>query len=483
MHLRRLSIWILLGALGFLLAGCATNPVTGRPMFVLVSEAQEIEMGKSYAPQIAASMGLYEDEALQRYVESIGLPMARRSERPELPWQFRVVDDPAINAFAVPGGFIYVTRGILAHMGSEAELASVLGHEVGHVTARHSVSQISKQQLASIGLVVGAIALGDAAGALLPIASQGMQLLFLSHGRDDERQSDDLGLRYMTEAGYDPHQMVEMFRTLGRTRPAEGARVPEWLSTHPNPENREQRIESAILELESLPPNPIVRRDTFLGAIDGVVYGPDPRSGFFAGQRFHHPEMRFRLDFPEGWQTANQTQAVLALSGEQDAMVQLTLAQGETAEAAAQTFFAQQGLTSGNVRATKIHGLSATMGEFAVSNAQNQLRGLAAFVELGDQVFSLLGYSAAGVFEERRGALQASLESFRRETSRAVLNAKPWRLDIVKPKRAMTLAEFARAYPGPIPADELARINELDTGERFPAGRSAKRVVGKPLPK
>lgn len=466
-----------------LLGGCAMNPVTGRPMFVLVSEAQEIELGKSYAPQIAASMGLYEDEELQRYVESIGMPMAQGSERPDLPWQFRVVDDAAINAFAVPGGFIYVTRGILAHMGSEAELASVLGHEVGHVTARHSVSQISKQQLASIGLVVGSIALGEAAGLLVPIASQGMQLLFLSHGRDDERQSDDLGLRYMTEAGYDPHQMVEMFRTLGRSSPSEGARVPEWLSTHPNPENREARIEAAILELERVPADPKVGRDVFMRAIDGVVYGPDPRAGYFADQRFHHPDLRFRLDFPEGWNTANQTQAVLGISGEQDAMLQLTLAQGETVKEASDAFFAQQGLQSGNIQTTKVNGLSAVTGDFAVATAQANLRGVAHFVALGDHIYQLLGYAAANAFEAREGALRASLGSFRRETSRAVLNAKPWRIDIVRPKRSLSIADFARTYPGPVEAEELARINELDAGERYPAGRPAKRVVGRVLPR
>ena len=145
--------------------GCATNPVTGKRELSLVSEAQEIAMGQQYAPQVAASMGIYDDPELQSYVEGLGMPMARDPERPQLPWQFQVVDDPAVNAFAVPGGFIYVTRGILAHMNSEGELVSVLGHEIGHVTAKHSVSQISRQQLAQIGLGIGTILLPPSCAA------------------------------------------------------------------------------------------------------------------------------------------------------------------------------------------------------------------------------------------------------------------------------------------------------------------------------
>src|SRR5712691_5138809 len=177
-------------------AGCAVNPATGSRQLMLISESQEIAMGREYDQEVAASIGLYPDSALQRWIQQFGARLAATSERPNLPWTFHVVDDPVVNAFALPGGYIYVTHGILAHLNSEAELAGVVGHEIGHVTARHSVSQMSKQQLAQLGLVLGTVIepkLQRYAGA----ASQSLGLLFLKFSRDNESQADQLGFRYM----------------------------------------------------------------------------------------------------------------------------------------------------------------------------------------------------------------------------------------------------------------------------------------------
>src|SRR5207249_7583393 len=180
--MRRL-ILIMLAAV----AACAVNPATGSRQLMLISESQEIAMGRDYDKQVAASIGLYADSGLQRYIQQFGARLAATSERPNLPWSFHVVDDPVVNAFALPGGFIYVTRGILAHLNSEAELAGVVGHEIGHVTARHTASRITKQQLAQVGLVVGSIAspqLERYAG----LASSALNVLFLKYSRDDESQ-------------------------------------------------------------------------------------------------------------------------------------------------------------------------------------------------------------------------------------------------------------------------------------------------------
>ena len=161
MRLNRLvpsrSSWAITLAVTLSLAGCAKNPATGQRQLSFISEAQEVQLGRQAAVEAQQSIGLVQNPELQEYVSRIGLALAAKSERPELPWQFQVVDDPSPNAFALPGGFIFVTRGMLTLMTSEAELASVLGHEIGHVTARHSVNQISKQQLAQIGLGLGGI--------------------------------------------------------------------------------------------------------------------------------------------------------------------------------------------------------------------------------------------------------------------------------------------------------------------------------------
>ena len=435
-------------AAAFVLA-CAVNPVTGQRELAFISESQEIAMGQSYAPQIASSMGLYDNPELQAYVESIAMPMARASERPQLPWQFEVVDESGVNAFAVPGGFIYLTRGILAHMNSEAEMAGVLGHEIGHVTAKHTVNQMSKQQLAQIGLGVGAVVLGPQAGAWVQSAGQAMQLLFLKYGRDDERQSDDLGLRYMAAAGYDPQAMVEMFRTLGRaSRAAGGQRVPEWMSTHPAPENRELRIAEAIRSQGLSRSGTRANRERFLQQLDGLVYGSDPRAGFFDGQRFHHPELRFRMRFPEGWQTANQPQAVLGLSPQRDAMLQLGMAPGENAEAAARAFFNKQGVVSRNVNRTTVNGLPAVVGAFDANTQQGAVEGITLFVDHRERVYQLMGYGAKQRFAQYINVLSQSLGSFADETDPRVLGAQPWRLDIVHPRPAAVDRGVRALLPG-----------------------------------
>ena len=245
--------WILRGPATALvlvvsLSKCAINPATGQRQVSLIGEGREIQMGREADPDIVASMGLYPDTAVQRYVSQLGNRLAAVSERPDLPWTFRVVDDPTVNAFAVPGGFIYVTRGLMSHLTSEAQLVGVLGHEIGHVTARHSVNDMSKQQLAQIGLGIGMVfaprlqGLGELAGA-------GLQVLFLKYSRDHEDQADELGVRYMRRTNYEPNELAEVMTMLDRTsqRSPGSGKVPEWLATHPSPPNRVTHI----LELAS----------------------------------------------------------------------------------------------------------------------------------------------------------------------------------------------------------------------------------------
>ncbi|MGH7505095.1 MAG: M48 family metalloprotease, partial [Longimicrobiales bacterium] len=346
----------LLPALALSASACATNPATGETQLSLISEQQEIQMGREADQAIVAQLGLYPDESLQQYVQQLGAKLATVSERPDLPWTFRVVDDPTVNAFALPGGFIYVTRGIMAYLESEAQLASVLGHEIGHVTARHSVEQMSRQQLAQIGLAVGTVLRPDLAN-VFDLASTGLGLLFLKYGRDDERQSDDLGLRYMTRANYDPREMPEVFSLLEQVSQLDGAgRVPEWLSTHPDPGNRRDRIAAEIAALPDQDfSDEVVQGPSYVRRLDGLVYGQNPREGFFRGTDFMHPELRFRVSFPQGWQTANQKQAVLAGSPNQDAIVQITLAGESSSDAAARAFLSQQGLQAGSPQRTTIN--------------------------------------------------------------------------------------------------------------------------------
>ena len=462
---------------------CAVNPATGEREFMLVSESQEIQMGLQADPAIVSQYGLYPDESLQQYLDQIGKKMAARSERPDLPWAFRLIDDPVINAFAVPGGFIYITRGIMAYFNSEAELASVVGHEIGHVTARHSAQQMSQQQLAQVGLIAGAVLVPDQySGLVLGIGGAGMQLLFLKFSRDDERQADDLGMRYMVRADYDAREMPGVYGMLGRVSSAGGGqRVPEWQSTHPDPEDREQRMLAALDTLRNN--GTIVNQDSYLRRLDGLVYGQNPRLGFFRETAFYHPDLKFRMDFPSGWNTANYAAGVVAMSPNNDASMQLTLSEITTADAAARSLAAEDGIQAGAVQATTINGLRAATLPFSVTQDDGTaIRGLATFIEFGGRVYQLTGFTTAAGWSSYQGAINASHRSFAELTDASMLRVQPLELSIVQLDRAMTLAEFNRRYPSQVELERVALLNGVDTGTRLPQGTLVKRVVGGPLP-
>ena len=233
-------LWSLFALLIFL--GCAKNPVTGKRDLMLLSENQEVAMGQESDPEIVAYFGLYEDKQLQQFIKEKGQKMAAISHRKNLKYEFKIVDSPVVNAFAVPGGYVYFTRGIMAHFNNEAEFAGVLGHEIGHITARHSAKQYSNAMLAQIGLVAGVMIAPEFA-QFADAAQQGVQLLFLKFGRDAESQSDELGVEYSTKINYDAQQMADFFGTLQQLQKQSGAEeVPDFLSTHPNPGDRQKSV-------------------------------------------------------------------------------------------------------------------------------------------------------------------------------------------------------------------------------------------------
>ncbi len=462
------------------LAGCSTNPATGKSQIAFVGEQQEIQMGREADQQIQQQLGLYPDQELQAYVNRLGQQLAAKSERPKLPWTFRVVDDPVVNAFALPGGYIYVTRGLLSHLTSEAELVSVLGHEIGHVTGRHSVEQMSKAQLAQIGLIAGMILKPELAN-YGDLASTGLQLMFLKYGRDDEREADSLGLRYLNQQNYDPREMGDVFRTLARVSSQQQGqgRIPNWLSTHPTPEDRIQRINAQVAELGGDFSNRTIGRDRYLNTVDGIVFGTNPREGYFQGNTFIHPELGFQMSFPQGWKAQNQKQAVGAVSPNQDAVVVLTLSGRRSPDEAAREFFSQQGVVQGQALRASLDGLPAVARVFGVQRAQGgDLQGIVAFVEKDDKVYQVLGYTLAQSFNRYDDLLSNSLASFERVTDRRLLDVQPARLDVVSLQSAMTLDEFNRRYPSSVDLDTLAIINEAERNTRFPAGTEVKRVVG-----
>ena len=474
--LPRTALGLLLG--GTLVLACSTNPATGSKELMLVSESQEVEMGKQTYAQSLATFGGVPDSALQAYVSGIGMRLAQASERPGLPWAFAVLDDPIINAFAAPGGFVMVTRGILANLNNEAELASVLGHEVGHVTARHTAQSITRQQLAQVGMA-GAMLAQPGLASVVQAAGAGLGVLFLKFGRDQESQSDVLGFRYMMKTQYDVREADNVFEMLSRVQAASGgARLPDWQSTHPAPEGR---VENAKARADTVSANLstfTVDREEYLRRIDGLVVGNNPRAGYFEGDRFYHPDLAFQMDFPAGWKHQNTARSVLAAPEAGDAMIQVQFAEG-TPQEAAQKFFSSQGI-QGQAQNTTVNGQPAVGGNFTAQTESGVLEGAVLFVAHKGHTYRLAGFAPQGKGAAYAEQIRASLRSFKVVTDPKVLNIKPNRVKLERVPSQMTLEQFNQRFPSVVELPQLALMNGLDGGASvLSAGDYVKRVVNR----
>ena len=473
----------LLLTLGLLLAaGCATNPVTGEREFVMMSEAQEIAMGREADGQIREQMGVYDDDALQAYVEEIGLEMAARSHRPDLPWSFAVVDSPVVNAFAVPGGFIYLTRGIMAYLGDEADLAGVIGHEIGHVTARHSVQAYSRAAGAQLGLMVGG-AVSPAARALGGLAETGLGVLFLRYGRNAELQSDRLGAEYAVTGGWDPTGVRDMLSTLGRLSEGVDRGIPSWLSTHPEASDRVERIGPVLEELSAQAnfDDLRVNRGGYLDRLDGLLFGDNPDQGIVRGRDFLHPVLRFALRFPEGWDVINSpTQVVSQQPGEEVYMVLQLVAEPDTSDL--------ERLAIGNMREsgfrvdsggeTGINGLSAYIGTFTGDGDEGaQARARVAFIHYGDAIYLVGGLTAVDGYDRAEPAFNDTIRSFRSMNASEAESIRPNRLRFYTVRSGDTWQSIAQdAGQGIVPSNTLAIMNGFPVAEQPRRGDRVKIV-------
>lgn len=458
------------------LCSCFRNPATGKLNLDLMSESQEVSMGQEAKKQAEQSIGLYQDQKIQQYVADLGKTIAPVSGR-NVPFSYEVVDDASVNAFALPGGPIFVTRGILGHLNSEAQLVAVMGHETGHVAARHSANQMSKAQIAQVGLGIGSI-VSPTVASIGQLAAAGLQVLFLKYSRDDEDQADLLGFRYMTQVGYDPRQMLDLFKMLqGVTDQAGGGKLPEWTQTHPIPEHRLEKAQEHLKNVKGDLSTLKVEREKYLKTIDGIVFGENPRNGYFKGDLFVQPEMKFQIQFPAGWQHQNQPEAVVAVSKEQDAMLQLAVAGKLSPEDAAAALFKQQGIKQGPAAQLNVNGMHAVAAYFSAQTQAAAVEGLVAFVAKDGTTFALLGYTPAGGLQKRDATIKSWISSFNNVTDGSLLNVQPAKLKLVQLSAPMPVAEFVQKYPSSVKPETIALINGVDKGGTIPAG-PAKSVVG-----
>jgi predicted Zn-dependent protease len=464
-------------ALIWLVSGCAVNPVTGKKQVVLMSEEQEIAMGKEYHPQVLAYFGAYQDEALQAFITEKGMEMAKVSHRPNLEYTFSIVDSPVINAFAVPGGYVYFTRGIMAHFSSEAEFAGVLGHEIGHITARHSVIQQRNQLLGQLGLIAGIILKPELAQFADPLA-QGMGLLFLKFGRDAERQWDELGVEYATRIGYDAAPMSNFFDVLERKNEQSGSEVPTFLSTHPSPTERAATIRRLSEDWKKKMGDKeyAINRNSYLRKIEGLVYGEDPRQGFEENGFFYHPEMAFQFAVPSGWKLENSPSQVQMSPEEGNAVIIFRFAEGASLEAAASETLKQYNLESLEASNTTVNGKAARFTR-AIQKQENgaELSVLMMHIQHKEQMFVFLGASDSNDYSTQVSRFRTSMESFANLTDSNKLNRQPERIRIVEANRSGTLSELLMARGVPQERlNELSLLNGMQLSDKVESGTLLK---------
>ena len=480
--------WIICGlsATFFLFNSCATNPVTGKRQVVLMSEAQEIAMGKEADPQIVAQYGLYEDKALQDFITQKGKQMAAISHRPNLDYEFKIVDSDVINAFAVPGGYVYFTRGIMAHFNNEAEFAGVLGHEIGHIAARHSVEQQRNAILGQLGLIAG-IVIAPELAQFAEAASQGLGLLFLKFGRDAERESDKLGVEYSSKIGYNAHEMAGFFNTLERKGAESGAaELPNFLSTHPNPGERHVTVDKLATEWQQQLKltNPQVNRNEYLKRIEGLVYGEDPRGGYLENNVFYHPELKFQFPVPANWSYQNSPQRVQLAPKDGKALMFLTLAQGNSLQEAANAALQQYSLQPLESRQVTVNGLPAIAVVADQKSQQQQqqqaaaVRTLSYFIQYGGNIYHIIGVSAVNDFNTYSPYFTSTMQNFRQLTEAAKLNKQPERVRIKTVSQNTTLEQALRNYNvNSNRLEEHAVLNGMKLSDRVAQGTMIK-IIG-----
>ena len=460
-------------------ASCATNPVTGRPELMLVSEADETQIGRKTDAEVVQQYGAYEDPQLSAYLNGFCQEIARVSHRPNVPYQLKIVDSSVVNAFAVPGGYIYFTRGILAYLNNEAELVGVMGHELGHIAARHSAEQISRAQLASVGLGLGMILVPELR-YVSDLAQFGVGLMFLKFSRDDERQADDLGVEYASKLGYDAAQMADFFDSLALMQPSSSrSGLPEWFSTHPNPVDREKEVDRKAEEWRQDLGlrNPKVNRDAYLRRIDGLVFGEDPRGGYEEGGVFYHPTLRFQFPVPSGWKLNNTHTQVQIVSAAKDAAIMFTVAAKGSPAEAARAFVQQNRASVVEQGSTRVNGLPAFRLLSQVTTQQGTLGILSYFIERDGKVYVFHGFTPANRYRGYASTFTATMEGFSEIRDASKLRVEPNRIRVKTVSATGTVRQTLRAFGAKEEnLEKLAVMNGMRLDDQVQAGSLIKVV-------
>lgn len=470
-----------------LVAGCSVNPATGRQSFTgCLSEADERQIGAENHPVILQEFGgAYDDPQLQAYVNNIGQKLASTSDRPNVNYTFTVLDSPVVNAFAVPGGYIYVTRGLMALANNEAELAGVLSHEIGHIAAKHTNERYCRAMVAQLGVFgLGAV---TGSSAVAEAANLGAALYLQSYSRDQEFEADLLGVRYLGGGAYDPNAMSTFLASmLESTRlDASLAGTPgaadqfDIFQTHPRTEDRVQRaVAQATGAQPSVPAS--ATRETYLDHINGILYGDDPEEGFIRGQRFVHPVLRFEFTVPDGFNLMNSSTAVLARD-QNNAIIQFDReAQPQTNDM--ESYVANQwgeGVNFDEIDEVSVNGMDAAIGEARIATNSGQFDAMLVAVRWNQStIYRFLMLSQPGQFGSYRNEFIRTLESFRQISASEAAQFHAQQLQIVTVGSGDTVQSLASRMPaGSYQVERFLVLNGLPSNAQLTPGQQVKIVV------
>lgn len=480
-----------------MVAGCTSsiNPISGRKSFGYAwTPAEEVQIGRESDGAVVAQYGLYDNPKTTAYIDSLGQALVKVSHFrrggvdpvwANMTFHFRVLDSPVVNAFALPGGYVYVTRGLLAYMENEAQLAVVLGHEIGHVVGRHGSQATRKQQFGMGALLLGALGSqavfgGNAAENVLTMGSQATELLFLKYGRDAETESDQLGVEYAAMTGYDASQGAAFFRSLKRMGEQSGQSLPSLLSSHPDPGDREAFIQQRSARYTAEYQMNKVGQGSLYRHVQGLVYGEDPRQGFVQNNMFHHPQMKFAFPVPRGFQTINQPTRVVMITDNQEAILYMEVdSKSKTSREAAEAFKKQEGITVVESGIGQSAGFSAN---YVIAEGTDQngavLKLRAHFIDFDGLVFAFTGLTSKEKYPDYAVDFANTMQGFRRETDPSILNKQPNRVEVKKAANNNRFDALVAPYVGTKGVDliTLAIMNQVESAQQITKSTAYKIV-------
>lgn len=472
------------------LSACAIqrSPVTGDRRVYGLSWAKAKKVGEKADKQILAKFGRYDNKEIQQYVENVAQSVLANSDMRDkntpkkyrqTEFTFRVLATPVVNAFALPGGYVYVTRGLLTHLKSESQLAVVLGHEIGHVAARHASQSAFERQFSKVLLLGGAIAgqevLGVSAGSILRLGSMARKFLFLSYSREDEREADKLGVEYAAKDGYHTAAASGFFKSLKRlATKGGGGGIPNWLSSHPDPSARADRIPQLAQRWENrgLEQN-IHNIDEFMSEIDGIMYGQNPRKGFSRNGNFFHPELAFHFPYPIQWNVTNTPSLVQIVNEDGTAVIVFQIdAQSNSPRQSVLRFLKQDGIQATTTDKVKKHGLNGFEATAVGKSSKGKSVTFYIYsVAYNGDIYRFVSYTLTNQFAKYRNEFQGTATNFQPLTKESILNISPVRLNVSKTDRKGAFQTFVPSdLPRDITAQEVALLNQTHLNQVIEEG-------------